>query len=418
MKTKFEMACEVISAHPTFNRKQMIELLVERVGLTPAGASTYYYNANKQSQIPKSETTIKEVKFSKRGSRTAVKQNLITHKRSHGDEPRAAGTQLELNTALNWYNYIYEPEQSKQWLVEYVAKTFPERESEFSRINITDFGYTAGWICRMLLNGVALDPNTVNWLHKKISSHVPESVSVEPTVRTSSDKIERFLPDFEEAVDKFLTENIEFSAYNYLTERAVPQIYASRIAEYYRPWAEELEASIKSTDPQLKEAYSHLTTTEKRAHIAFFKSILEDCNRYVNNTRKVRKPRKKRATSTASKFKHFRYMAKHDEHKIVSINPETIIGASQLVVLNTKNNVMTVFNAKEGGLNINRSSITNYDETTTKAKRVGRSLTTAVQTVLTGTKAMRNRVLDSVKTDFVTVIDRLNNDTVLLKVAK
>jgi hypothetical protein len=418
------MAREVISTHPGVSRKEMIAILVDRVGLTTAGASTYHYNitkkaANTETQPSRAEAVKTQVSFNKRGSKTATKKNLITYKNSHGAEPTSINSKCELTRALNWYNYIHEPVQSKEWLIEYVTKHFPDKTAIFNRLDINNFGYTAGWIGRMILNGLNIDPETVNWLHSKINSYIDESATSDETLgRRPTDKISLYLPDFEDAVDRFYDGETEFSAYNYLTSNVVPQIYASRIAEYYRPWLEELEAAIKNTDPQIKEGYAHLTSTQKRARAAFIKAIIDDCSRYVGNTRKERKPRQKRATSNATKLKHFRYMSKHDALKLVSANPETIIGASQLFALNTKNNVLTVFNAKTGGLDVSRSSITNYDETTTKCKRVGRSLSTAVQTVLTGTKSMRNRVLDAVKTDFAGVIDRLNNDTILLKVVK
>lgn len=48
--SKMDRAVELFYKHPDHSRKQMIQLFVEEIGMTPAGASTYYQSIKSNSK--------------------------------------------------------------------------------------------------------------------------------------------------------------------------------------------------------------------------------------------------------------------------------------------------------------------------------------------------------------------------------
>src|SRR5690606_30992533 len=149
------------------------------------------------------------------------------------------------------------------------------------------------------------------------------------------------------------------------------------------------------------------------------KGIVDDCDKFLSNVKKERKPRKKREKSVDSLLKHFKYQQNDTALKLTSEDPAKIIGSTSIYVLNTKYKTLTVFHAKNGEtLSINRTAIANYDEKTSRTKRAGRALNKVIDAINNGTKKSRIKVIDTIKTDDAKFTDRLNDSCIILKVDK
>lgn len=77
MPTKAELATEVVRELAGRPRKEVIAAIIERVGMTPAGASTYFYNASKKLGVvterqKRSSTPIAKSAISTRPATRAV----------------------------------------------------------------------------------------------------------------------------------------------------------------------------------------------------------------------------------------------------------------------------------------------------------------------------------------------------------
>lgn len=340
-----------------------------------------------------------------------------------GTEPLAADINsiAALCRAYTWYNRFATREDSVRWLTEFIENHATQYKDIIPNLAGLVNESTYGWAARLHENGKTdIKPVITGYLSeirgktaKVILVDELEPVEIKP--KAPVDRISEFLPDFEEALDQ---QSKIFNAYNYLTTRNVPQIYATRIAEYYAPVIAELQEAYDKTDKDCVEAYKFLTKSEINILLKLVKTWVEDVERYLGNTKKERAPRKTRTKSTTQKLKHFRYMPTYDKLKLTSSNPANIFGAKQLFVLNTVSNVLTIFYAKEGGLDVNRSSIDNYDADKTQSKKIGRALEKTIKTVLLGNKKTRENVLETVSTAYIPVTDRLNNNSVLLLIVK
>ena len=358
--------------------------------------------------------------MAKKATRTA----LIMDQKWLGKEPVFDGsvlTQLNLIKALNWYNHFKLLDDSKEYLAEFCKEH--KIKIHISSHKIT----TYGWLARILQRGGKFEDQTMlrftNYLQdlmkkrEEARAEAVEAKAAEPEVEEKEvNRLGIWMPDFEEAIDKYKD---PFDAYGYIRSHNIPQVYVRQIAERYAGLLEELEIAYVKTDEQVNEAYRGYSRTELKALRTRVQTIIDDANRYVGNVKKERKPRKKKVKSTEAILKYFKYQQRDDKLKLSSEDPSKIIGASAVYVLNTKYNTLTAFIAKDAtGLSVNRTSIINFDEKQSQTKRVGRKLEAMVNAILNGTKRSRPKALELVKSDAIRFTDRVNENTLILKVDK
>jgi hypothetical protein len=144
--------------------------------------------------------------------------------------------------------------------------------------------------------------------------------------------------------------------------------------------------------------------------------LVDDATRYGEVTKKVRKPRKPKSIPAAKKIKSLKYQKEDTNYKIASVDPEKIIGATELWTFNTKYKVMTVFRAlNREGLQVKGTSIINYDEQNSHTKRTGRKPDYFVERVLKGGKIVLRKLMDEMDKE-TTLAHRINDNTILLRV--
>lgn len=77
-----------------------------------------------------------------------------------GVEPdlRDEVTNAQVINAYNWYNYFYDGDQAKSWIIEYLKEFYKTEKELIKNVNRIDANYcrTSGWNCRILLLGGAL----------------------------------------------------------------------------------------------------------------------------------------------------------------------------------------------------------------------------------------------------------------------
>jgi hypothetical protein len=201
-----------------------------------------------------------------------------------------------------------------------------------------------------------------------------------------------------------------------MQRKQLPSSLANKVAEFYKPIAEEAGELIKKDcDPGLREGYTNYTMAQLKQRAAFYESILADCARHASNAKKQKAVRKKKVVTADKKLKNLKYQKESKEFKVVSINPEKMLGAGELVTFNTKYKLLTVFNALDrSGLGIKGTTVTNYDEEKSKSYRIGRKTEENVEVALRGGKRAMSKMLESLKTCPLQL--RINENTILLRI--
>jgi hypothetical protein len=249
----------------------------------------------------------------------------------------------------------------------------------------------------------------------KEESETPR-ISIQDRMR---EKTHDILGEIEGLIDDYIYENVEFSMYEWLQSNNIPAAYATSIIAKFSPVLDELLEAYEGKDDQLKEGYRHLKKTEIKKLVSFYNTLIEDAERYSSNTKKVRTARKPRAVSVEKKIKGLKFQKEDATYKIASVSPEKIIGAMELWTFNTKYKTITRLTAIDrGGLQVKGTSITNYDESSSISRSVGRKEPNDfLKRILEGGKLVLRKVLDDLKTE-KPLAYRINENTILLRVVQ
>jgi hypothetical protein len=329
-------------------------------------------------------------------------------------------TEGEMAVAYNWYNAMIDKSDVKEYTETWLKNQ--GRLAELKRFKAVPdewVNHTCGAIARMISSGYDVPAHSKKFLEEtfaytltkaKVQSElVIPKASIQERMR---DKQYDIIGDIEELIDS----EQPFSLYDWLKAKQIPAAYCPAIVSHYAPWLEELIEALDGSDPQLKEAYSHMTKTKLKARIMFFSNLIEDAERYGNVTKKTRAPRKPRTISVEKKLKNLKFQKEDNTYKIASVNPEKIIGCQELWTFNTKYKIITVFRAIDrGGLQIKGTSIINYDEATSISKGTGRKPETVLDKLQKSGKIVLRKLMEELTTDKPLQV-RINENTVLMKV--
>jgi hypothetical protein len=360
--------------------------------------------------------------------RVTKSEAYIVNKKHLGDEPIFTKplTRIEYATALNWYNYMCTNSEAKEYIITYLKNL--GRVVDAKKIkSVPDnlIPTTVAWLCRMLSKGYKLPTDVTGYIEERIKEsykYVQEVKEENPkNVISIQDRIKDrasfILGEIEGLIDDYIYNNVEFSLYEWLQANSIPATYATSIVSKFSPVLDELLETYEGNCEQLKEGYRHLKKTEIKKLIEFYNTLIEDAERYSSNTKKVRTARKPRTVSVEKKIKNLKYQKEDQTYKIASVSPERIIGAQELWTFNTKYKNITVFRAIDrGGLQIKGSSITNFDESSSITRSLGRKDPNEfVKRILEGGKLVLRKVLDDLKTE-KPLAYRINENTILLRV--
>jgi len=368
------------------------------------------------------------VKKAKKSRVTRSEAYLVNYKYM-GDEPDQKGTltEAQYTTSLNWYNAMMTGAEAREYLVEYLQHT--DRKNMVKTLNrVKDqwINNTAAAIGRMHVRGMEMPPEAMKFLESKITFMCSRELVEEPkdkgNVISIQDRMREKTADIIGDIEQLIDSGEKFSLYDWLKGKAIPASYSNAIIAYYGPWLSELIEAYETVlvddndDDQLIDAYRHMTKKQIGERVKFMHNLIEDASRYGNVTKKMRAPRKPRAVSTEKKLKHFKFQKESNDYKIASINPDKIFGAKELWTFNTKYKIVTVFRAIDrGGLQINRSSITGYDEATSISKGTGRKPEIVLDKFAKSSIIVLGKMITALKTDKALQV-RINENTILLKV--
>jgi hypothetical protein len=293
------------------------------------------------------------------------------------------------------------------------------------RVPETWVNLQAGWLARILTRGGILNDAYMAKLELRIKEMFTKAGAKTETIEEDKkpelpkaniqdrikDKVSEFIGEFDEAIDK---NGWTLSMYDWLQQKQIPANQAKIVAEFFRPIAEEAALLIsRNVDPGLKEGYSSFTSAQLKQRAAFYASIIADCDRHASNKKPV--IRKKKVITPDKKLKSFKFQNESKDFKVVSINPEKVLGAEELVTFNTRYKTLTHFVAVgKSGLDVKGATILNYDEEKSKTYRIGRKTEEHIEIALRGGKRAFGKMIASLKT--CTLQHRVNENTILLKV--
>lgn len=347
-----------------------------------------------------------------------TRSNKILERQFYGEEPVYKGTptEVQVSKALSWYNYMVDEDRGRAWLGEYLKTAGYDRENikllkESKNISLTDC-----WLARMMLNGTTLPAGYVQRLQDRLNAQIkaltkPVDQPVAKLTTTLQERVKKatwnIITDIEEQLDRDPT----FSLHAFLTQANASAVAVEAVRKYYIPHLEE----VNSKDPQVAEAYGSRLKFWKK----IYTGMIVDCDKLLENKKalpKTRKPRKLKVKSPADLVKKVKYLAKDTSLNVSSIDPQKIIGATQLWVFNTKYRMLGVYNTSSTkGFSVKGTTILNFDPEKSVARKLRKPQEQLKAFASQGKVGLRT-FLTNIKAKDSKLTGRINGDTILLKV--
>ena len=343
----------------------------------------------------------------------------------YGKEPLASDTSLAY--LLDYYSQAHTKEEKKKWFLEYYKSPSSIKTGNLKLIeSLPDNQFVqAGTLARIWMRGCQL-PQVGNNLEEFEAKLLAEACALKFQTDSAAEKKSRkksllaiqnandLVSQIDEQIDLCIQNNCvskfdmgQWTKRNPTITSDIQATIQRRVQKLYD------EVVLSASDPDLAEAYSHLTNRKKRDFLAFLSGILS--TKVEKASRKPSGPRKTKAKTPDKLVKYIKYMPSFEELKLTSIDPKDIIGATSLWVYNTKYRILTNY-VSDSGLSIKGTTLLNIsDASVGKKVRKPESLVTLIASM---GKVPLKKVMDNLTTNDITPTGRINTDTVILRASK
>ena len=270
-----------------------------------------------------------------------------------------------------------------------------------------------------IINGVKVDPSLEavkkqeDLEKKEAEKKIRPKLSIQDRIQN---QVEDFISVVEGQADDFVDSGykMKYDVYGDLINRGCKSVHARKMRPFYIDCYNELVDVYNKDDEYVLEAWSHLKPKYHKKMMDFYGIIVDDIDRLIKNATAQRKPRKKKTLSAARLVKSLKYQSEFTKLKLVSINPEKIIGANELWVFNTKYNRLGIYRAVNSvrGFSVKGCTIQHFDEDTSVQKTARKPKD--ILSVLN--KRSLKKQLNHMKTKEQIMTGRINAQTILLGV--
>ena len=265
-----------------------------------------------------------------------------------------------------------------------------------------------------IVDGSPKDPSYVNqWKKPKEEKKEKPKVDIQQRIR---EQMEDYIGEIEGKVDDFINSNykLKYDCYAHLNTLGCKSVHARKMRPFYVDCYNELVDVYNKDDEYYMEAWSHLKPKYHKKMMDFYGVICDDIDRLIKNATAQRKPRKKKTLSATRLVSKLKYQKEFSDLKLVSINPEKLIGANELWIYNTRYKTLGVYYAANSirGLSVKGCTIQSFDKETSIQKTARKPK--EVLEVLN--KRSLKKQLKDMKTREQTLTGRINAQTILLGV--
>jgi hypothetical protein len=350
------------------------------------------------------------------------------------------------HSSMAWYRLESSNKELKPKVIDWMGRIGCTKEdiSAFKKTKDNRCGTTMGAIAACLIKGMPAVREDFNdgkdssaWLRSEITRVISEGkddkddsdivVEVKKDVYTPSiqervrDASMLMTEEIETAIEAFQTDPEAFDpkafkVLNVLKAKQAKAAHTRIIKSFYEGNLQELIEVANTKDEQLKEGYSHLTKAHLKKITAFYQEVVSACDMLGQEAKVNRKPRAKKPTDKSKIVGKLKYMKTNEPLKLVSINPEDIIGAQELWIYNSKTRKLGKYVAEEfKELGVKGTTITGFSESKSIQKTIRKPEEKLKEFKAAGKVALR-KFLDDISATDARMNGRINEETILLKV--
>jgi hypothetical protein len=350
------------------------------------------------------------------------------------------------HSSMAWYRLESSAKELKPKVIDWMGRQGCTKAdiAAFKKTKDNRCGTTMGAIAACLIKGMPTvredfndGKDTSAWLRARINEVIEQgkddnddsevvvevkkdvyTPSIQERVREASmlmtEEIETAIEAFQTDPDSF--EPKAFKVLNVLKAKQAKAAHTRIIKSFYERNLQELIEASTTKDEQLKEAYSHLSKAQMKKIIAFYQEVVSACDMLGQEAKVNRKPRAKKPTDKAKVVAKLKYKKTDEPLKLVSINPEDIIGAQELWIYNSKSRKLGKYVAEEfKELGIKGTTITGFSENKSVQKTLRKPADQLKEFKAAGKVALR-KFLDDINAVDTKMNGRINDEIMLLKV--
>ena len=391
--------------------------------------------------------TVAGVKIAKK--KVTVRRAHLADEKYTGGEPQwdteralamsDADFDHNLRRSFYYYNYHFTVKDLKPdfitWLQE--QKHFVVTKSDLSKVIKSRWvPITACSIIAAHGKGMPLKPRALQYLEtatrdvvEKYTEYNEEDdqpvvaedkpVVRQPTIQDRlNEKTSATIGELEGYFDDAVTNTgTSFKPYDFLVAQNVPQGQLGKIETAFVKTRAEFESAQAREDEQLVEGYKHFKAADYKRIYAWFDELQKAVDQYRGVKKATKKARVKKSPTKEKLVAKLKYLKQDPASKLMSINPQDIVGATELWVYNTKTRKLGKYvpGAYKTGLSVKGTSILDFDESKSVQKTLRKPEQQLAEFMKT-TKVQIRKHMESIKTTETKLNGRCNEDTLLLRI--
>ena len=302
--------------------------------------------------------------------------------------------------ALNFANYTYEPSELKVF-----AQKFADMEmGGLSLSRIAEWEFFTSHSAWLHTRGVPMLPETLERIKAQFQKLYDKyNVKEKPTVDLKATRTGNLIGELDGVLDDAIMGRTVTQPFKIVSEAGT--VDTDKVREHFQAQLDEVN------DETLSE---HFPDKKKLAVVLGI--IIKDLDK-AKTAKPVRKARlmRPRKINPTKMVRRLKYLKSDTETKLVSIDPEKIVGANILWVFNVKTRKLGKYEAKEGSsLMVKGSTILNFADTSVHKKV--RKPADVLPKLMSAGKVEQRKLLESIRAVESPLTGRINKDTILVRV--
>ena len=344
--------------------------------------------------------------------------------------------------AFNWYNYNYNQKELKKNYIKYLKSNKAYNKTQVAAVNAVEpfeIGNVYSCLARMSMNGYEMSENEQEKFDIRLNSLVERGnailaakqekadtkakapvVSIQQRVRNATSE---YLGEIDGEIDGYIEDGFpklteSFDLYAFLQKNEVKGAHTRFVIAHLNEQLDELKELAEGTDEQLVEGYSHIKKTNQTKLRKFVAALIDEAESWLTNCKGNRKVRKRKQKSPKDIVKNLKFKKKDEDYAIESVNPTSILDASQVWVFDTKTRFLYKY-VSNVGMAVKGTTLKEFDESSSYKKKIRESYIKDVfADVLTGGKVKLRKVLDEINAKEVPVTGRIGKEMVIMRAIK
>ena len=250
-------------------------------------------------------------------------------------------------------------------------------------------------------------------------------LSIQEKLRiTSLNYASIFEDEIDDIIDNIQKYNVkDFNPVGTMRKHEIKANHARIMRQYFQPLADEFSelTGPKKKDNdlynQLIEGYAHIDTKSQKKIATIYQALIQACDMIIAS-QKANQTRTRKPVAKDKIVKRMKYQKEDTNLKLASINPVDILEASELWVYNTKTRKLGKYVAEpHATLQVKGTTILYYDEKESIQKTLRKPAQQLTEFAKAG-KVVLRKFMSEIKTTDTKLNGRVNDQTILLKVAK